>query len=306
MAEHFDLLIRGGLARRRHRRARARAATSASAPAASPRSATVARRGARAHDRRRRLRRRARLRRHPHALRRAGLLGPHADDLAVARRHLGRDGELRLRRRADAPGASRAHPAHARERRGHVASTRCTPASAAQWPFETFPEFLDAIERRGTAINVGALVGHTPVRLYVMGEDATEREATADEIAAMRALVAEALRAGAIGFATSKSPTHVGYGGRPVPSRAASVEEIATLAGALADAPATASCRRRSAASSSSTSSLRSSARPAARSPGRRSSPACSVPTAIDRCSSRPSACRETGSRSCRKWPAGR
>ena len=102
------------------------------------------------------------------------------------------------------------------------------------WPFETFPEFLDAIESRGTAIHVAALVGHTPVRLYVMGEDATEREATEDEVAQMRRIVDEALAAGAIGFATSKAPTHVGYAGKPVPSRAASVEEIRTLAGALA------------------------------------------------------------------------
>ncbi|TMB50629.1 MAG: amidohydrolase [Deltaproteobacteria bacterium] len=106
----------------------------------------------------------------------------------------------------------------------------------AEWPFETFAQYLDAIERRGTAINVGALVGHTPVRLYVMGEEAMEREATADEVAAMRALVAEALRAGAIGFATSKSPTHVGWEGRPVPSRVAAWEEIAALAGCLAEA----------------------------------------------------------------------
>src|SRR5947207_10590979 len=103
------------------------------------------------------------------------------------------------------------------------------------WPFESFGEFLSAIEQRGTAINVGALVGHTPVRLYVMGEEATEREATADEIAAMRALVRDALRAGALGFATSKSPTHVGWAGRPVPSRVASLDEIATLAGCLAE-----------------------------------------------------------------------
>jgi N-acyl-D-aspartate/D-glutamate deacylase len=104
------------------------------------------------------------------------------------------------------------------------------------WPFETFPQFLDAIERRGTAINVGALVGHTPVRLYVMGEAATEREATDDEIAAMARLVGEALAAGALGFATSKSPTHVGWAGRPVPSRAAALGEIETLAGCLATA----------------------------------------------------------------------
>src|SRR5438876_10751155 len=80
-----------------------------------------------------------------------------------------------------------------------------------EWPFETFPQFLDAIERRGTAINLGALVGHTPVRLYVMGEEATEREATDDEVAAMGRIVADALAAGALGFATSKSPTHVGW-----------------------------------------------------------------------------------------------
>ncbi len=104
------------------------------------------------------------------------------------------------------------------------------------WPFETFPEFLDAIAARGTAINVGALLGHTPLRLYVMGEEATEREATADEIATMRGLVAEGLAAGALGFATSKAPTHVGYAGRPVPSRAASFDEIRTLAGALSGA----------------------------------------------------------------------
>jgi N-acyl-D-aspartate/D-glutamate deacylase len=101
------------------------------------------------------------------------------------------------------------------------------------WPFETFPEYLDAVEARGTAINVGALLGHTPLRLYVMGEEATEREATEDEIARMEQIVAEGLRAGALGFATSKSATHVGYAGRPVPSRAASLAEIERLAATL-------------------------------------------------------------------------
>ncbi len=105
-----------------------------------------------------------------------------------------------------------------------------------QWPFETFPEYLDAIEANGVAINFGALVGHTPVRMYVMGEESTEREATADEIAQMRAIVADAIAAGAIGFATSKAATHVGYEGRPVPSRAASFEEIETLARCLGEA----------------------------------------------------------------------
>jgi N-acyl-D-aspartate/D-glutamate deacylase len=104
------------------------------------------------------------------------------------------------------------------------------------WPFEHFGEFLDAIESRGTAIHVGSFVGHTPVRTYVMGTDACEREATEGEIAQMRALVAGALRDGALGFATSKAPTHVGYGGKPVPSRFAARAEIDALAGCLAEA----------------------------------------------------------------------
>jgi N-acyl-D-aspartate/D-glutamate deacylase len=104
------------------------------------------------------------------------------------------------------------------------------------WPFETFPQYLDAVERRGTAINVAVLLGHTPLRLYVMGEAATERAATPDEVARMRALVREAVDAGAIGFATSKASTHVGYAGRPVPSRLAEFGEIEALAQALGDA----------------------------------------------------------------------
>ncbi|HVP31778.1 MAG TPA: amidohydrolase family protein [Myxococcota bacterium] len=104
------------------------------------------------------------------------------------------------------------------------------------WSFETFPDYLDAIERRGVAANVGAFVGHTALRTYVLGDEATEREATPDEIARMRELVRGALDAGALGFATSKAPTHVGAAGRPVPSRAASVAEIESIAGALGDA----------------------------------------------------------------------
>ena len=104
------------------------------------------------------------------------------------------------------------------------------------WPFETFPEYLDAVERRGTALNVAVLLGHTPLRLYVMGEDATERPATPDEIARMRVIVREAIEAGAIGFATSKASTHIGYAGKPVPSRAAAFDEIEALAGALGEA----------------------------------------------------------------------
>ena len=106
------------------------------------------------------------------------------------------------------------------------------------WPFETFPQYLDAVEARPKAINVGVLVGHTPVRVYVMGEASIERRATADETARMRELVLEAIEAGAVGFSTSQSPVHVGFKGLPVPSRHADFDEIMTLAGALGEAGA--------------------------------------------------------------------
>lgn len=103
------------------------------------------------------------------------------------------------------------------------------------WPFETFPQYLDTVEKRGVAINVAALFGHTPLRLYVMGEASTERAATADEIAAMKKLVREAMDAGAIGFGTSVSVSHNGYGGKPVPSRQATVEEMDSLVSVMGE-----------------------------------------------------------------------
>ncbi len=104
------------------------------------------------------------------------------------------------------------------------------------WTFESFPEYLAAVDALPKRLNVGAMVGHTPTRLFVMGDDATEREATDDEVAAMAAIVREALDAGAMGFATSAAPTHAGAYGKPVPSRLASFEEAKALASALGDA----------------------------------------------------------------------
>ena len=106
--------------------------------------------------------------------------------------------------------------------------------AGVRWEFETFAEYLDAVERQGTLLNYAAFVGHTPVRLYVMGDDGYEREATADEVEAMARVVAESVRAGAIGFASSSAPTHNGADGRPVPSRLATKEETAALAAAMA------------------------------------------------------------------------
>lgn len=95
--------------------------------------------------------------------------------------------------------------------------------------FETFGQYLDAIEQRGVGLNYGCYVGHTAVRLYVMGDAAYERPATDNELKQMQRVVADALDAGAIGFATSASPTHNGDQGRPVPSRVADLNELQTL-----------------------------------------------------------------------------
>jgi len=104
------------------------------------------------------------------------------------------------------------------------------------WGFVSFPEYLDKIEARGVAINVGALLGHTPLRLFAMGEDAVNREASKEEVATMCGLVREAMEAGAMGFATSHSQLHQGYAGNPVPSRLASLDEIDALVGETARA----------------------------------------------------------------------
>ena len=103
------------------------------------------------------------------------------------------------------------------------------------WPFETFPQYLDTLEKQGSAINIAALFGHTPLRLYVMGEESTERAATPDEIARMKTLVREAMDAGAIGFGTSVSVSHNGYAGKPVPSRQATVEEMDALVSVMGE-----------------------------------------------------------------------
>jgi N-acyl-D-aspartate/D-glutamate deacylase len=95
--------------------------------------------------------------------------------------------------------------------------------------FETFPQYLDAVERRGVALNYACYVGHTAVRLFAMGADAYQRPATVDEMDTMVRIVDEALDAGAIGFASSLSPTHNGDHGRPVPSRVADFAELAAL-----------------------------------------------------------------------------
>lgn len=103
----------------------------------------------------------------------------------------------------------------------------------AEWAFSTFPEYIASIRSRGTGINVATLVGHTATRIYVMGAEAVERPATDEELQQMQEIVTEAVRAGAIGFSSSNSAGHLGFGGKPVASRLADERELKAMAIAL-------------------------------------------------------------------------
>ncbi len=98
-----------------------------------------------------------------------------------------------------------------------------------RWEFESFREYLDALNRGGLWVNVAAFVGHSAVRQYVMGEAAWERAASAHEIAQMATIVREAMAAGAVGLSSSTNTNHVGERGRPVPSRLAEDHELTHL-----------------------------------------------------------------------------
>jgi N-acyl-D-amino-acid deacylase len=101
------------------------------------------------------------------------------------------------------------------------------------WEWETFPEYLQAARKRGSGVNLGFMAPLTPFRHYVMGEESMERAATAAEITQIKALLKEAVTAGAFGFTTTAIPQHIGYKGRPLACRQASREELKAYANAL-------------------------------------------------------------------------
>jgi N-acyl-D-aspartate/D-glutamate deacylase len=101
------------------------------------------------------------------------------------------------------------------------------------WDWETFPEFLDAAERRRPALNLGFLAPLTPFRHYVMGEASMERTATPEETAGIKALLAEAMDAGAFGFSSTILNQHVGFEGKPLACRNAGREELKAYANVL-------------------------------------------------------------------------
>jgi len=101
------------------------------------------------------------------------------------------------------------------------------------WDWETFPEFLDAAARRNPSLNLGFIAPLTPFRHCVMGEASIERAATPDETAKIKALLGEAVDAGAFGFSTTILNQHLGYQGRPLACRNASRDELKAYANAL-------------------------------------------------------------------------
>ena len=104
-----------------------------------------------------------------------------------------------------------------------------------EWTWTTFPEFLDRVDRLPKGINYAGYIGHSALRTYVMGERAFEKPAGEDDLRAMERELRDAIRAGAIGFTTSRSPSHETPDRRPVASRLATWDEVRRLVGVMGD-----------------------------------------------------------------------
>jgi N-acyl-D-aspartate/D-glutamate deacylase len=102
------------------------------------------------------------------------------------------------------------------------------------WNWESFPEYLANVERLPKGLNYGMYIGHSALRMYAMGRRALEEPANEDDLRAMEAAVAEAIRVGALGFSSSRATTHITPDGTPVASRIADWHEIDRLVGAMA------------------------------------------------------------------------
>jgi N-acyl-D-aspartate/D-glutamate deacylase len=107
-------------------------------------------------------------------------------------------------------------------------------AAGVPWDWRSFAEYLAAVESRGTAVNFGAMAGHSALRRTVLGARSGATDLEPAELDALRAALRDALEAGAIGFSSSWAASHVDGAGDPVPSRAASADELVALCGELA------------------------------------------------------------------------
>ena len=104
-----------------------------------------------------------------------------------------------------------------------------------KWAWETFPQYLDAVERTPKGINYAAYMGHSALRTYVMGERAFDSEANSEDLSAMKREMRAAVRAGAIGFTTSRTRNHQTPDGKPVASRLANWDEVRQIVGAMGE-----------------------------------------------------------------------
>ena len=120
---------------------------------------------------------------------------------------------------------------------GALARVEAIPRSALEaaldWSWESTGQYLDRLQRPGLGINVAALLGHSALRQYVMGEDATERAATPEEIEGMKRVLRQSMLEGAIGFSANQNRNHRRDDRKPIPSRMATNEELLALAGVL-------------------------------------------------------------------------
>jgi N-acyl-D-aspartate/D-glutamate deacylase len=130
-------------------------------------------------------------------------------------------------------------PAHQEDREvlaGVLSHVEAIPLEAIRagvaWSWETIPQYLNALDQR-LGVNVAALIGHSAVRRYVMGEASQERHATDDEVAAMKAIVREGIEAGAVGVSFERNLRHFDWNGRLAPTNLAADAEIFAVAGVV-------------------------------------------------------------------------
>ena len=175
----------------------------------------------------------ARVHRWSHAHGRAGRLGSARHLLVLARGDLGGHGQLRVH----------AGPAPCRPSdiwscatwNGRRTSPRTRWRRASTGRGRRIPEYLDALDRLPKGINYAGYVGHSALRTWAMGERAFEEPATEEDLVVMARELRDALRAGAVGFTTSRSNAHQTSDDRPVASRLATWDEVAALVGVMGD-----------------------------------------------------------------------
>ena len=176
--------------------------------------------------------RHAGLGRRAHPLRRPGDLGSGAGAVLLARRHDHRCSAIAAS--ASPRSASSTSKALIDLMEGVEDIPGITLTEGLKWDWESFPDYLDALARLPRTIDVAAQIAHHPLRVYVMGERAIAREqATAEDIEAMARLTEEALKAGAIGFTTSRTDQHKTLAGELVPGRYAEHEELLAIGKAM-------------------------------------------------------------------------